>query len=71
MGNFDIIRQKIRHYRWIKDMMQKELAARLVFASMYIANIEKNQKGISLEKSMSFVSFFTLAHLIFTFIKFR
>lgn len=50
MSNIQIIGQRIKHYRKMKFLTQKELAAEIGVASSFIANIEQGQKGISLDK---------------------
>jgi len=50
MSNVEIVGQRIKHYRKLKSLTQKELAAEVGVASSYIANIEQGQKGISLDK---------------------
>jgi len=56
-----IIGQKIRHYRTIKTLTQKELAAEIGVASSFIANIEQGQKGISLNKMVDICEWFNIA----------
>ena len=60
MSNLQIIGQRIKHYRKIKSMTQKELATELGVASSYIANIEQGQKGISLDKLVDFCNYFNI-----------
>lgn len=50
MSNVQIIGHRIKHYRKIKNLTQKALAAEIGVASSFIANIEQGQKGISLDK---------------------
>jgi transcriptional regulator with XRE-family HTH domain len=50
MKNIQIIGQRIKHYRRIKDLTQRELAVHIGVASSFIANIEQGQKGVSLDK---------------------
>jgi len=60
MSNMQIIGQRIRQYRKMKSMTQKELAAELGIASSYIANIEQGQKGISLDKLVEFCMYLNI-----------
>lgn len=50
MKNIQVIGQRIKHYRRIKDLTQRELAVQIGVASSFIANIEQGQKGVSLDK---------------------
>jgi len=50
MRDAQIVGQRIKHYRKMKSLTQKELAAEIGVVSSFIANIEQGQKGISLDK---------------------
>ena len=57
-----VIGQRIKHYRIMKSMTQKELAAELgTVSKTYITNIEAGQKGISLERIVEICEFFNIA----------
>ena len=60
MSNLQVIGQKIKYYRRMKSMTQKELATELRVASSYIANIEQGQKGISLDKLVDFCRYLNI-----------
>ena len=60
MSNLRIIGQRIKHYRKMKSMTQREFAAELGVASSYIANIEQGQKGISLDKLVDFCKYLNI-----------
>ena len=50
MNHRNFIGQRIRHYRELNSLSQKELGAKLGVASKYISNVEGGHVGISLEK---------------------
>jgi len=49
MENAQVIGQRIKHYRKINSLTQKELAAEIGLGSSFIANIETGQKGVSVD----------------------
>ena len=48
--NVQIVGQRIKHYRKLQALTQRELAEEIGVASSYIANIEQGQKGVSLDR---------------------
>ena len=56
-----IIGQRVRYYRKMQGMTQKELAAKVNADSTYITNIEKGQKGISVEKLVEICTIFNIS----------
>ncbi|MCL2694440.1 MAG: helix-turn-helix domain-containing protein [Oscillospiraceae bacterium] len=56
-----IIGQRIKHYRKIHSLTQKQLSARIgAVSTTYITNVEAGQKGISLEKIYEICEFFNI-----------
>ena len=56
-----IIGQRIKHYRKIHSLTQKQLSAQIgAVSTTYITNIEAGQKGISLEKIYELCAFFNI-----------
>ena len=49
MSNLKILGERIRYYRRLNNMTQKELAAKLGVAPRYIGNIEQGHRGPSLD----------------------
>ena len=60
MRNIQIIGQRIKQYRKMKSLTQKELAAEIGVAASFIANIEQGQKGISLDKLVDICKCFNI-----------
>ncbi|MCL2342865.1 MAG: helix-turn-helix domain-containing protein [Firmicutes bacterium] len=60
MTNAQIIGQKIKYFRRMNALTQKELAAEIGVAPSYIANIEQGQKRISLDKLVHICKRFNL-----------
>lgn len=58
MATPEILGSRIRHYRKINALTQKELAAQLGVAPKYIAHIEQGVKGPSLEKLVEICKWF-------------
>jgi transcriptional regulator with XRE-family HTH domain len=55
------IGQRVKHYRQMNSLTQKELAAKIgTVSSSYITNIEAGQKGISLERIIELCEFFNI-----------
>jgi transcriptional regulator with XRE-family HTH domain len=48
--NTQEIGQRIKHFRKVNSLTQKELAAQIGVAPLYIANVEQGRKGMSVEK---------------------
>ena len=61
MSNMQIIGQRIKHYRKMKSLTQKELAKEIGVAPSYIANIEQGQKKISLGKLIDICKWFNIS----------
>ena len=56
-----IIGQRVRHYRKINNLTQKQLTEEIGgVSSKYIGNIEAGQKGVSLEKIIEICQFFNI-----------
>jgi len=56
-----IIGQRIKHYRKIHALTQKQLSAQIgAISTTYITNVEACQKGISLEKIYEICEFFNI-----------
>lgn len=56
-----IIGQRIKHYRKIHSLTQKQLSAQIgALSETYITNVEAGQKGISLEKIYDLCGFFNI-----------
>jgi transcriptional regulator with XRE-family HTH domain len=56
-----IIGQRVRHYRIMNSLTQRELAKKLGVNYSYIANIEQGHKGVSLEKIVQFCMWFKIS----------
>ena len=61
MSNAQILGQRIRFYRKMYALTQKELAAAIGVAPLYIANIEQGRKGISLDKLIELCKWFNVS----------
>ena len=61
MGNMQIIGQKIKQYRKMNSLTQKELAAEIGVTHQYIASIEQGLRGISLDKLVALCKFFNVS----------
>jgi len=60
MSNVQIIGQKIRHYRKLHSLTQKDLAAKIGVTHQYIASIEHRARGISLDKLVDICNYFNV-----------
>ena len=56
-----VIGQRLRHYRKIRFITQRELAAEIGVVPSYIADIERGQKGISIEKIVELCMWFNIS----------
>lgn len=56
-----VVGQRVKHYRKIHSLTQKQLAAEIGAVSSYITNIEVGQKGISLEKIIELCEYFDIS----------
>ena len=56
-----VIGRRVKHYRKMKSLTQRELAAEIGVNHSYIANIEQGQKGISLEKMLELCMWFNIS----------
>lgn len=61
MGPQLIISKRIKYYRKLHALTQKELAAKIGVAPQYIANIEQGVKGISLDKLVELCKYFNIS----------
>jgi len=61
MNNMQILGERIRHYRKLNSLTQKQLASEIGVAPLYIANIEQGRKGISLDKLVSICQWFNIS----------
>jgi len=61
MNNTQILGQKIKHYRKLNSLTQKELAARIGVAPQFIASVEQGVKGISLDKLVELCKWFNIS----------
>lgn len=50
MNTTEVLGQRIKHYRTIHSLTQKELAGELGVAPLYISEIEQGKRGMSIEK---------------------
>ena len=55
-----IVGQRVKHYRKMKSLTQKQLAADVGVAPSFIANIEQGQKGVSIEKMVDICEWFNV-----------
>ena len=53
-----VLGQRIKYYRTIHSMTQKELASAIGVAPLHIINVENGKKGISLEKLVQICELF-------------
>lgn len=61
MNTIQILGQRIKHYRTIHSLTQKELASELGVAPLYIAEIEQGKRGISVEKLIDICKCFSIS----------
>lgn len=61
MNTTQILGQRIRHYRMIHSLTQKELASELGVTPLYIAEIEQGRRGISVEKLIDICKRFNIS----------
>ena len=60
MSNVQILGQRIKHYRKLNSLTQKELAARIGVAPQFIANVEQGTRDISVDKLVDLCKWFNV-----------
>jgi transcriptional regulator with XRE-family HTH domain len=58
MSNLEILGKRVRHYRKMKGLTQRELGKELGFAGNYVASIEQGLRGASLDKLVGICKYF-------------
>ena len=61
MSSAQILGQRIKLYRKMNALTQKELAAEIGVAPLYISSIEQGRKGISLDKLIEICRWFNIS----------
>ena len=61
MNNTKILGERIKHYRKLNSLTQKQLAAQIGVTPQYIASIEQGIKGISLDKLVELCKWFNIS----------
>ena len=60
-SNVQILGQRIKHYRKLNSLTQKELAAEIGVAPQFIASVEQGVKGISVDKLVELCKWFNIS----------
>ena len=58
MSNVQILGERIRYYRTLRGLTQKEMAAKLGVSPRYIGHIEQGYRGMSLDMQVEMCRFF-------------
>jgi len=61
MNNVQILGQRIKYYRKLNSLTQKELAAKIGVAPQFIASVEQGVKGISVDKLVVLCKWFNIS----------